>query len=180
MKPRWSVTNVYTQKKSKFRAFCTPIKSNLSIPELLKDIPILDKTTLKASHPTMYAWKTATSEEWGKANSDTRRGKAKGRKNGEAKEESEILNKLVNLNQGFHDNNEGGSGLRLLGLLDRLRLVNILVVVSRWYGGVPLGPGRFKCISDVAMEALQNGGYLKTKPGKGWIDCLKSNNGADI
>lgn len=173
MNPKWSVSNVLVQKKSKFRAFCTPIKSNLSIPELLNDLTTLDKTIQKASHPTMYAWKTASSELETAGCNTAKSKKSKGKKTDELTVESSVLSKLVNLNQGFHDNNEGGSGLRLLGMLNRLHLVNILVVVSRWYGGIALGPARFKCMSDVGMEALQNGGYLASKPGKGWTDCSK-------
>lgn len=173
MNPKWSISNVLVQKKSKFRAFCTPIKSNLSIPELLNDLTTLDKSVQKASHPAMYAWKTANSEAEILGTNTTKSKKFNGKKSGGLIAESAVLNKLVNLNQGFHDNNEGGSGLRLLGMLDRLHVVNVLVVVSRWYGGIALGPARFKCMSDVGMEALQNGGYLESKPGKGWIDCLK-------
>lgn len=168
MKYKWSVSEVLTLKKSKFKAFCTPIKSNLIIPELLEDVYKLDKNISKASHPTMYAWKTADSNIMVKKKNN------KNNMNNNNTDDA-ILNKLINLNQGSHDNNEGGSGLRLLGLLDRLHLVNILVVVSRWYGGTPLGPARFKCISDVGMEALQNGGFLKIKPNKNWIDCSKIN-----
>lgn len=153
MSRQWSMSNILTLKKSKFKAFCIPIKNHSEIPSLLNELNKIDKNILKASHPSMYAWKT--SEANLKENTDV------------------ILKKLINLNQGYHDNGEGGSGLRLQGMLDRIRLINILVVVSRWYGGTPLGPARFKCISDVGMESVKNGGYLNINPGKGWIDCLK-------
>lgn len=169
---KWCVSPTLTLKKSKFRAFCIPIKSNLEIPELLKEVYKIDKTVEKASHPTMYAWRTATSTCMASNPSLKNKGK---NKNNNLEAESIILNKLVNQNQGFNDNNEGGSGLRILGMIERIRLVNILIVVSRWYGGTPLGPARFKCMSDVGMEALQIGNYLNTKPRKGWIDCLKIN-----
>jgi putative IMPACT (imprinted ancient) family translation regulator len=149
---QWSVSNILTLKKSKFKAFCIPIKNHDEISELITELPTLDKNVNKASHPAMYAWKTANSN-------------------------SKLINlkKLDNLNQGFNDNGEGGAGLRLQGMLDRLKLINILVIVSRWYGGTPLGPARFKCISDVGMEALKIGGYLNINPDKGWIDCLQVN-----
>lgn len=166
---RWSISNVLILKKSKFKGFCIPIKSNLKIPELLKEIYKLDKNLEKASHPTMYAWKTANSE-----NDLIEIKNNKGKKNELNLKNRILINRLSNLNQGFHDNHESGSGLRLMGLLDRLHLINILVVVTRWYGGTPLGPARFKCISDVGMESLENGGYLKIKANnKNWIDCSK-------
>jgi putative IMPACT (imprinted ancient) family translation regulator len=36
------------------------------------------------------------------------------------------------------------SGSRMLHLLDILNVENVMVVVSRWYGGIQLGPDRFK------------------------------------
>ncbi|TID30856.1 hypothetical protein CANINC_000545 [Pichia inconspicua] len=152
MRPITSST-VHVLKKSKFRGFCVPIQNGSEVPNLLRQICGLDKNIPKASHPTMYAWKTANS------NPDC----------------SPILNKLINLNQGFNDCNEGGAGLRILGMLDRIHLVNILVVVTRWYGGTPLGPARFKCISDAGLDALREAGFMDFKStvrDKTWIDCL--------
>lgn len=34
-----------------------------------------------------------------------------------------------------------------------------MVVVSRWYGGVQLGPDRFRLISSCAREAVINAGF---------------------
>jgi len=39
------------------------------------------------------------------------------------------------------------SGSRMLHLLDILNVENVMVVVSRWYGGIQLGPDRFKVSS---------------------------------
>ena len=43
------------------------------------------------------------------------------------------------LNLGEH-----GAGSRLLHLLQITDIVNVMVVVSRWFGGILLGPDRFK------------------------------------
>ncbi|AOA61689.1 hypothetical protein PP7435_CHR1-0205 [Komagataella phaffii CBS 7435] len=67
------------------------------------------------------------------------------------------------LNQGSHDDGESGAGNRLLGLLELYKCRNVLVVVSRWYGGIPLGPSRFRCISSAAQESLKIGGFITTK-----------------
>ena len=41
---------------------------------------------------------------------------------------------------------------------------DVLVVVSRWYGGVKLGSDRFRIINNVAREALVEGGWTKSNP----------------
>ena len=39
---------------------------------------------------------------------------------------------------------------------------NVLVVVSRWYGGILLGPDRFKHINNCARNILVEEGYTAT------------------
>jgi hypothetical protein len=56
-----------------------------------------------------------------------------------------------------HDNDDDGedaAGSKLAYLLDMRKDENVLVVVSRWYGGVQLGPKRFAHIVNVARELL--------------------------
>ncbi|GAA5845171.1 hypothetical protein JCM11251_003706 [Rhodosporidiobolus azoricus] len=69
------------------------------------------------------------------------------------------------------DDGETAAGSRLAQLLTLLDVPNVMVVVTRWYGGVHLGPGRFKDINLAAREALIAGGFLreegKQKDGKG-------------
>jgi putative IMPACT (imprinted ancient) family translation regulator len=48
-------------------------------------------------------------------------------------------------------------------LLEILELDNVLVVVSRWYGGTLLGADRFKHINQAARDALELGGFLAEK-----------------
>jgi len=50
----------------------------------------------------------------------------------------------------YDDDGESQSGARLKHLLEILELENVLVVVSRWYGGTLLGADRFKHISQAA------------------------------
>ena len=52
------------------------------------------------------------------------------------------------------DDGEAAAGGRLLHLLQRMGVWDVLVVVSRWYGGVKLGNDRFRCINQVAREAV--------------------------
>ncbi|KZP17792.1 ribosomal protein S5 domain 2-like protein, partial [Athelia psychrophila] len=65
---------------------------------------------------------------------------------------------------GCDDGGESGAGDRIGNLL-RLSCpdVAVVVVVLRWYGGVKLGGDRWKCISQVAKEALDHGGFRRSK-----------------
>jgi hypothetical protein len=55
------------------------------------------------------------------------------------------------------DDGEDAAGERLAHLLELLAADNLCVVVSRWFGGVLMGPGRFKAILDVARDAIEGG-----------------------
>lgn len=64
---------------------------------------------------------------------------------------------------GQHDGNESGAGDYLARLLEVTRCQNVVVVVSRWYGGVKLGSDRWRRISETAKEALDLGGFIPPK-----------------
>ena len=55
------------------------------------------------------------------------------------------------------DDGEDAAGSRLAHLLDLMNADNLLVVVSRWFGGVLMGPSRFKAICEVARDAIEGG-----------------------
>lgn len=63
--------------------------------------------------------------------------------------------------QDCEDDGETAAGSRMLHLLEILDAKNVLVVVSRWYGGIHLGPDRFKHISNMTRRALEESGVLK-------------------
>lgn len=56
--------------------------------------------------------------------------------------------------QDCDDDGETAAGGRLLHLMQLMEVWGVLVVVTRWYGGVKLGPDRFRIINAVAREAL--------------------------
>ncbi|KAL3676138.1 hypothetical protein R1sor_026086 [Riccia sorocarpa] len=58
------------------------------------------------------------------------------------------------------DDGENAAGGRLLHLLEMCKCKNVVVVVSRWYGGTLLGPDRFKHINNVARELLDAHGFI--------------------
>ncbi|KPV76850.1 uncharacterized protein RHOBADRAFT_51836 [Rhodotorula graminis WP1] len=68
------------------------------------------------------------------------------------------------------DDGESAAGSRLAHLLTLLDVSSVMVVVTRWYGGVHLGPDRFKDINQAARDALVDAGFLpdpEDKKGKG-------------
>ncbi|PTB69487.1 UPF0029-domain-containing protein [Trichoderma citrinoviride] len=56
------------------------------------------------------------------------------------------------------DDGEDAAGSRLLHLLQLMEAWDVMVVVSRWYGGVKLGPRRFALINGVARDGLVRAG----------------------
>ncbi|RCN38591.1 RWD domain protein [Ancylostoma caninum] len=52
------------------------------------------------------------------------------------------------------DDGETGASSKMLELLDKMNAINVLVVVSRWYGGIHLGPDRFRHINNLTREIV--------------------------
>ncbi|XP_023218130.1 protein IMPACT-like isoform X2 [Centruroides sculpturatus] len=71
-----------------------------------------------------------------------------------------IQNTENTLIQDCEDDGETHAGSRLLHLLQILDVKNVIVVVSRWYGGIHLGPERFKHINNVARDLLQQHNFI--------------------
>lgn len=57
--------------------------------------------------------------------------------------------------QDFDDDGETGAGHRLLFLLKTMRVLNVCIVVARWFGGIKLGSDRFKHIQNVARNLIE-------------------------
>ncbi|KAG5660528.1 hypothetical protein KAF25_003134 [Fusarium avenaceum] len=65
--------------------------------------------------------------------------------------------------QQFNDDGESGAGSRLLQLMQSMELWDSMVVVTRWYGGAPLGSKRFRLITAVASDAFARAGMVGDK-----------------
>lgn len=137
----WQESELVIEKKSKFQGRCLQIYSQDEIPKVLECLIASNKAVSKATHPHMYAWRTGELIQ-----QEVNTGK-KGKKS--AKTEA----KIRGLQQGFNDCGEAGAGQRLLTLLEKSSLVNILVIVTRWYGGTPLGSARFRLIAAAAVQS---------------------------
>lgn len=62
--------------------------------------------------------------------------------------------------QDCDDDGETAAGGRLLHLLTIMDVWNVIVVVSRWFGGTHIGPDRFKHINSTAREAIVKAGFI--------------------
>jgi len=63
--------------------------------------------------------------------------------------------------EGSNDDGETGAGSKMLYVLQQINVVNVLVVVTRWFGGIELGADRFKHIANQTKLIVQR--YLKNK-----------------
>ncbi|THU89370.1 ribosomal protein S5 domain 2-like protein [Dendrothele bispora CBS 962.96] len=129
-----------SDRKSVFLAHATKLPHQSLVPAFLDHLTNLPK--LKRATHCMYAYRT----------SETSRHHP----------EMPAVEKVVT---GQHDGGESGSGNHLSRLLEVMGCENVVVVVSRWYGGIQLGSDRWRRISDVAKEALNKGGFRNEKKG---------------
>ena len=63
--------------------------------------------------------------------------------------------------QDCDDDGETAAGGRLLHLMQLMDVWDVMVCVTRWYGGIQLGPDRFRLINSAARDAFVKGGFVK-------------------
>ena len=116
------------QQKSTFQAHVAHVRSRADVANVLAQLHA-DSRIARATH-NMYAYRIVqTGAEGGPAS-------------------------IVADND---DDGEDAAGSRLAHLLELMAADNLLVVVSRWFGGVLMGPSRFKAINEVARIAIEGG-----------------------
>lgn len=67
--------------------------------------------------------------------------------------------RVTNNNQVYdvkNDDGETGAGMVILRILQKQNLVNLCIVVTRWYGGVKLHGDRFKHLQDCTITVIDN------------------------
>ena len=62
-----------------------------------------------------------------------------------------------------NDDGESGAAVKLAFLLDVTEANNVMLIVTRWFGGVLLGDIRFKHIVTAGRSALEVGGFINKK-----------------
>ncbi|KAG8759233.1 eIF2 kinase Gcn2p negative regulator [Serendipita sp. 396] len=120
------VSDPVVDRKSTFIGRACRITHPTQVPLILSYL-MEDRSTAKATHPVINAWRCEVDEV---------------------------------LYQDNDDDGETAAGGRLAHLLQILELKNVLVVVTRWFGGIHLQGDRFRHINAVARAALDTGGFL--------------------
>lgn len=121
----WSTSPSVSLKQSTFIARATTITDPSQRPKLL--------TSLFESHPTL---RSASHNVWAYRIRPS---------------ESSIS---THLREASHDDGETGAGDLLLRVLRETNSVDTLVVMTRWFGGVMLGPDRWRLMRNVVTSAL--------------------------
>jgi putative IMPACT (imprinted ancient) family translation regulator len=123
----WISGEPLLDKKSAFQAHLCKVYSERDVKDSLHQLLTSSSKIQRASH-NMYAWRIT----------DTT-----------SREDGRIIIKHDN-----DDNGEDAAGNKLAFLLDMRKDENVLVVVSRWFGGTHLGPKRFAHIVNVSRKLL--------------------------
>jgi len=126
-------------RKSTFQAFVCYVKDEDMVRRALRKLIDGNNKIQRATH-NMYAYRFTEIL--------TNKQQSKGDLDNSEKTKTHILK---------HDNDddgEDGAGRRLAQLLATREDDGVLVVVSRWFGGIHLGPKRFAHIINVARELL--------------------------
>ncbi|KAI4242934.1 MAG: hypothetical protein L6R40_003807 [Gallowayella cf. fulva] len=129
--PQWAISNTVTEKKSVFLARACAVESTAEAQRAITHLLSTDKRAGKATH-NISAYRIRT-----------------------------LVGGNEVVYQDCDDDGEDAAGGRLLRLLQMMEAWNVLVVVSRWYGGVKLGPARFGIINGVAREVVVAGRFTK-------------------
>ncbi|KAJ5919959.1 hypothetical protein N7454_009794 [Penicillium verhagenii] len=135
--PDWILSDVVTEKKSTFLARAARVTSLAQAQAYLDHLTATDKKVAVASH-NISAWRIK---------------QKKITSPGSDAAETQI--------QDYDDDGETAAGGRLLHVMQLMDVWNVVVVVSRWFGGIHLGPARFRLINDVGRDALVKGGFVR-------------------
>ena len=133
--PAWTMSDAVTEKKSIFLARACPVISVAQVQFSVSHLLVTDKRASRATH-NISAYRI--------------RSPASTASSGPSAELTF---------QDCDDDGEHAAGGRLLHLLQIMDVWGVLVVVSRWYGGIQLGPDRFRLINATARDAIVKGGW---------------------
>ena len=159
--PPWILSDVLTEKKSVFIARAAVVASPAQAKLFLRHLLASDKKVARATH-NITAWRIKAASASASSSS------APGGGGKHSQHQSEASAKDARAEAVYQDcdsDGETAAGGRLLHLLQLMDVWDVMVVVTRWYGGVLLGPDRFRFINQVARDAVVKGGWVKEDAG---------------
>lgn len=133
--PTWLLSTTITEKKSIFLARACTVTSPDHAQSCIAHLIATDRRAAKATH-NITAYRIRNPSATTRGTSDL-------------------------TFQDCDDDGESAAGSRVLHLLQVMEAWGVLVVVSRWFGGVKLGPDRFRIINQVVREVVVKGGWGK-------------------
>lgn len=145
--PNWIISEPLVVNKSTFVARCIGISSLSDATSNISHLLSTNKKVAGATH-NITAWRIKQAQS-------------------QSQSQQHPTNNPEIIIQDCDDDGETAAGGRLLHLMQLMDVWNVVVVVTRWYGGVKLGADRFRCINSVAREALVSGGFVKEDGGGG-------------
>jgi hypothetical protein len=130
--PPWTLSLPLTESKSTFLARCAPVADPAQPARYIRHLLATDRRVRAATH-NITAWRI--------------RGGSGGA--------SGVIY------QDCDDDGETAAGGRLLHLMQVMGIWDVVVVVTRWYGGMKLGPRRFALINAAARDAFVRAGVVE-------------------
>ncbi|PYH90914.1 UPF0029-domain-containing protein, partial [Aspergillus ellipticus CBS 707.79] len=149
--PPWTLSDVITEKKSVFVARAAHVTSLEQAKSYLDHLLATEKKVAAATH-NISAWRIREVKPSPSG--------ASGSAGGKNAETTELIV------QDCDDDGETAAGGRLLHLMQLMDVWDVVVVVTRWYGGVLLGPDRFRIINAAGRDALVKGGFVREGGGE--------------
>lgn len=166
--------NPIIDRKSVFQAHIAAVHSREEVAQVMAELLCCPKVA-RATHNIMaYRIKAGSAKAYSKQDTidkgsphrqknaargggagHTKRNQARGHENTGSTSDAVV--------QDHDSDGEKAAGGRLQHLLEILGVTNVLVVVSRWYGGIPLGPHRFRHINNAARQVIMETGIGSPK-----------------
>ncbi|RAL09191.1 PLP-dependent transferase [Aspergillus homomorphus CBS 101889] len=153
--PEWVLSDVITEKKSVFVGRAARVTSLEQAKGFLDYLLAVEKKVAGATH-NISAWRIRE-----------RKVALTGNKAATALGAGADAAGDVSIVQDCDDDGETAAGGRLLHLMQLMDVWDVVVVVTRWYGGVLLGPDRFRIINAAGRDALVKGGFVRESGGSG-------------
>ena len=122
--------NVIRDRGSKYAVSGAKVATSAQAKDFLKSL----KSTKKFAKATHNTWAVIYRGETGK----------------------DIENAAGNVIRAKSDDGESGAGMIIVRMLEREAVFNHIVVVTRWYGGVHLGGGRFRHVQSCVNAYLNH------------------------